>query len=309
VVVKTLFLGIYREAEFSPGRHLGNDARILQLTGEALERLGATVRLTSLDEARRLRHDAAIVFSMTQGPDGLDELDEWVAEGVTVVNHPGASRRTYRDRLCPLLGSDGVAFPRSLFLPTSGSPALDGCRDLFSAGAAWLKRADVHATCTADVVRLERWEELAPALENFRRRGLARAVLQEHRAGDEVKFYGVSGGRLFWPYYPREHRGYPFDERALHRIAERAAREIDIAVYGGDAIVGPDGSLSLIDLNDWPSFAPCRGAAAFAIASHVIAEERRARADRESPGSPASSPVAPDVAGARAGDCPSTRLR
>jgi hypothetical protein len=297
--VKNLFLGIYREAEFSPGQHLGNDALILQLTGEALARLGVTVRLASLAEARTLRHEAAAVFSMTQGPDGLDELDEWIAEGVTIVNHPAASRRTYRDRLCPLLGSDGVAFPRSVFLPTSGAAPLDECRELFATGSAWLKRADVHATCTADVVRLDRWEELEPALESFGRRGLRRAVLQEHRAGDEVKFYGVAGGRLFWPYYPREHKGYPFDERALHRMAERAAREIDIGVYGGDAIISPNGSLSLIDLNDWPSFAPCRGAAAFAIASHVIAEERKARAARRGSAALATGQPSTDLAGAR----------
>jgi hypothetical protein len=275
--VKKLFLGIHREAEYSPGQHLDNDALILHLVADALQRLGAYVRLGSLAEARALRHEAAIVFSMVQGPAGLDELDEWKREGVSIVNDPAASRRTYRDRLCPLLGSDGVAFPRSIFLPTAGDADLDDCRDVFERGAAWLKRADVHATCSEDVVRLDTWEQLEPALHRFGVRGLRRAVLQEHREGDEVKFYGVASGRLFWPYYPRQHRGYPFDERGLRRMAELAARELAIGIYGGDAIVGPDGSLSLIDLNDWPSFAPCRGAAAYAIARHVIAEERRSR--------------------------------
>lgn len=280
--MKTLFLGIYREAEYSPGRHLDNDALILRLVGDALARLGATVRLVHLDEARSLRHDAAIVFSMTQGPAGLDELDEWAREGTTIVNHPSASRRTYRDQLCPLLGSDGVAFPRSIFVPTVERADLDGCREFFDRGSAWLKRADVHATCPADVVHVDAWEELGPALRGFSTRGLRCAVLQEHREGDEVKFYGVAGGRLFWPYYPREHRGYPFDEQELRRVAELAASELSIGIYGGDAIVGPDGSLSLIDLNDWPSFAPCRGAAAYAIARHVLAEERRSRSGRRS---------------------------
>jgi hypothetical protein len=289
--MKKLFLGIYREAEYSPGPHLGNDALILRLVGEALERLGVTVRMMSLAEARPLRHEAAVVFSMTQGPAGLDELDEWKREGVVIVNDPAASRRTYRDQLCPLLGSDGVAFPRSVFVPTLEAGDLGDCRDIFDRGAAWLKRADVHATCPADVVRLDAWEQLEPALESFHRRGLPRAVLQEHREGDEVKFYGVVGGRLFWPYYPREHRGYPFDERALRRLAERAARELEIAVYGGDAIVGPDGALSIIDLNDWPSFAPCRGAAAHAIARHVLAQQRAAVRGRRA-GSRAAHPAA-----------------
>jgi len=35
-------------------------------------------------------------------------------------------------------------------------------------------------------------------------------------------------------------------------------------------IVAPSGELTLIDLNDWPSFAPCRDAASEAIADHLM---------------------------------------
>ena len=35
-------------------------------------------------------------------------------------------------------------------------------------------------------------------------------------------------------------------------------------------IVSPAGGLTLIDLNDWPSFAPCRDAAAAAIANYLV---------------------------------------
>jgi len=48
------FLGIYREPEFSPGRHMSNDTKILRRVGQALERAGVTVTLASLDEARPL---------------------------------------------------------------------------------------------------------------------------------------------------------------------------------------------------------------------------------------------------------------
>jgi hypothetical protein len=40
-------------------------------------------------------------------------------------------------------------------------------------------------------------------------------------------------------------------------------------VFGGDVIVGPSGELTLIDLNDWPSFAPVRDTAAAAIAAYI----------------------------------------
>src|SRR5262249_20968113 len=139
----------------------------------------------------------------------------------------------------------------------------------FVSKGAWLKRADVHATQAGDVAYVERFLDLAPALEKFQQRGLRSAILQEHLEGDEVKFYAVQGGRFFWPFYPKDCVGHPFDENSLKRIAEDAARLLGLNVYGGDAIISPSGSITLIDVNDWPSFAPCRGAAAYAIARHL----------------------------------------
>ena len=38
----------------------------------------------------------------------------------------------------------------------------------------------------------------------------------------------------------------------------------------GDCIVSPDGSIRIIDFNDWPSFAPCRTQAAPHIAKAIV---------------------------------------
>jgi hypothetical protein len=263
------FLGIYREPEFSPGRHTSNDALILQLVGKALEREGVSVDLATLEEARGRWKSADLIFSMCQGPGAIMELAEWQRQGALVVNDPQASRRTYRDSLCSTTVEKELGLPHSEFLATDGSAPLEPYRKFFDGQGAWLKRSDVHATRTGDVVRLDSFGALAPALKAFHSRGLKRAVLQQHREGDEVKFYAVRGGGLFWPYYPKDSRGYPFSENELKRIAENAAAALDLAVYGGDAIIGPEGSVTLIDLNDWPSFAPCRGAAANAIALHL----------------------------------------
>jgi len=264
-----MFLGIYREPEYSPGRHTSNDAKILRLVGQALERYGVPVRLATLEEARALWKEADLIFSMCQGPAALAELTDWKKQGARIANDPEASRRTYRDSLCSTLREKDLDFPHSFFVSTESGAGLEGCRSLFGAGGAWLKRADVHATQPRDVIHLKRFEELAPALAEFRARNLTTAVVQQHCEGDEVKFYAVRGGQLFWPYYPRESQGYPFDEHELERLAEHAAATLDIGIYGGDAIIAPDGKITLIDLNDWPSFAPCRGAAASAIAKYL----------------------------------------
>jgi hypothetical protein len=48
-----------------------------------------------------------------------------------------------------------------------------------------------------------------------------------------------------------------------------AARAVGLEVFGGDvAFPQPDAPV-LIDLNDWPSFAPVRVAAAAAIAGYI----------------------------------------
>jgi hypothetical protein len=282
------FLGIYREPDYSPGRHLSNDAKILRLVGRALERYGAKVTLATLDEARGIRKQADLIFSMCQGPAGVTEMDAWKKEGLLILNDPLASRRTYRNYICASEHQKELGFPKSEVLSTHATHSdLDQYEHYFNTAekshdgspitklgddgpkGGWLKRADVHATQTGDVVRVTSLAELQTALKEFRARGLEQAVLQEHCEGDEVKFYAVRGGRLFWPFYPRESEGHPFEEKVLATMATMAAESIDLGIYGGDAIISPNGKITLIDLNDWPSFAPCRGAAASAIALYL----------------------------------------
>jgi hypothetical protein len=237
--------------------------------GQALERLQIPLKLTTIDEARHEWKDASLIFSMCQGPDALAELAEWKNAGALICNDPAASRATYRDYLCRLMLQQHLAFPKSAEIVTDGSVDLKAYASFFENHGAWLKRYDVHATQSGDVLRVEKASELPAVLKLFHSRGLGRAVLQEHCVGDEVKFYAVRGDRLFWPYYPKESEGYPFIEHELQHIAEQAASALNIAIYGGDAIVSPEGKVTLIDLNDWPSFAPCRGAAASAIAHYL----------------------------------------
>jgi hypothetical protein len=233
--------------------------------GQALERLGIPVRLATLEDARNLWKDSDGIFSMCQGPAALAELLEWKKQGATILNDPAASLKTYREALVKSLNQRQIPFPKSLLLPTDGSADLQSAAALLKPGG-WLKRSDVHATRPEDVVKVRAPQDLAIALAAFQNRGLASAILQENIEGDEVKFYAVQGGKLFWPYYPKDCVGHPFDENALKGIADEAARALNISVYGGDAIISPDGTITLIDVNDWPSFAPCRGAAAHAIA-------------------------------------------
>ncbi len=184
---------------------------------------------------------------MCQGPKAIAELTEWKNDGAFILNDPEASRRTYRDSLCSTLREKELGFPHSEFLSTDVKVSmLEDYRHWFEgqgSGGAWLKRSDVHATQNGDVIKLERWSDLNAGLTAFRLRGHKQAVLQRHCQGDEVKFYAVKGKRLFWPFYPKESEGYPFDEKKLMTLAERAAETLGVSIYGGDAIISTEGKL------------------------------------------------------------------
>jgi glutathione synthase/RimK-type ligase-like ATP-grasp enzyme len=259
-------LGLYREKQYSPGRHQSNDVLLLDQIAHRLREREFAVDLMTLDEANGHRSDAAMVFSMCQGRSALENLAEWERAGAKIINSPRAALNTHRDRLPALMVEAGVPFPQTYLVRTKGNVDLHSL-DLDS--GIWLKRGDVHASVTADVQWVDSRERLDAGLAGFSRRGIEMAALQAHRAGDEIKFYGVAGGAFFHWFYSGEARKYPFNFSQLESLANKAAAAAGLDIFGGDVIVSPSGGLTLIDLNDWPSFAPCRERASYAIAEFI----------------------------------------
>jgi glutathione synthase/RimK-type ligase-like ATP-grasp enzyme len=62
---------------------------------------------------------------------------------------------------------------------------------------------------------------------------------------------------------------------SLRTLAVRAAARLRLDIFGGDVVLAAPGRPVLIDLNDWPSFAPVRDSAAQAIAGYVHAARPR----------------------------------
>lgn len=259
-------LGIYREPECSPGRHLSNDSLLIEQIARELSARGASVRLLHAEEALAERPDVDLVFSMCQGPAALEGLLDWSRRGARIVNDPAAALNTYRDHLPTLLANAAVPYPATRLLDTAA--ALDA--DLVMDRPMWLKRGDLHASVSSDVQRVETAAQLRAGLADFVARGVDHVALQEHRPGTEIKFYGVAG-RTFFHWFVTNDAGSPAPATpALQDLAERAAAAAGLGIFGGDVIVGPTGDLTLIDLNDWPSFAPCREAASEAIADFLM---------------------------------------
>jgi hypothetical protein len=220
----------------------------------------------TIQDAASDRPYATLVFSMCQGRLALDLLTAWERDGARLINSPRASLNTYRDRLPTLMREAGIAYPATNLVATA-----NGARASVDVnGGVWLKRGDVHASINADVQWVDSVEGLEAGLRDFAARGIAHAAVQQHRAGDEIKFYGVAGGAFFHWFYSGDPQGLPVDPSRVRTLGETAARAAGLDIYGGDAIVTPEGELVLIDLNDWPSFAPCRDRASEAIAEYLM---------------------------------------
>ena len=264
------FLGITREPVFSPGR-VADDSAILHLVANELRRRAHTVTVVAGDDGcwSEPAQDT-IVFAMCQGPRALERLQRWAARGVRIINRPEGILNCQRHRTVPALMHARTPFPESLLVDTAADPNIP---PWLSDGGAWVKRGDVHATEPDDVVFVDNAAAVRTALRRFRERGVERAVLQRHVSGTVLKFYAVYG-RFFYCGCPQGNGTLTSD--VLHRIdalGREAARVLNVEVYGGDCVFGANGALTLIDLNDWPSYAPCRSEAAKAIAAYLLAQQ------------------------------------
>jgi hypothetical protein len=273
--------GVYREIAHSPGRET-DDALILRATAGELESRGFDVKLLSPDELPQTP-DAdgipAFLFVMCERIPTVELLSAWQRRGARIVNRPEGIRNTDRERTIERFACHGVAFPKSVLLPTAGAmqPEEPGF-------PCWVKRGDVHATQEGDVSFAAGPKELEAAFALLSRRGIAGAVVQEHVPGDLIKFYGVaSEGEAEEPlswfqwFYHRDQKlaNHRFDVGELRTLVARGAEALGLEVFGGDAIAGPGGQIVLIDLNAWPSFALYRGVAAASIARCLAARFKK----------------------------------
>ena len=269
----TAFVGIARERVFSPGK-VDADRLILDAVGAALRHRGHEVRLVSAEDPLCAPARGTTVFTMSQGKRALATLREWERDDVRVINSADSILNSHRHRLLDRFERAGVHAPETILLRT-GVAAIGPWPGWLETDGGWLKRGDVHATEAGDVVFVRSAATVARALAGFGARGIASAVLQRHVEGVVIKFYAVANGFLAcYPAGPAPSDLAPHQASALGLLAHAGAHALGLEVYGGDCVAGTDGALWLIDLNDWPSFAPCRAAGAEAIASRLEALSR-----------------------------------
>ncbi len=267
-------VALYRSPTYSPEVHRGNDTAILDATVAELEGRGWQVARTSEGDVAAGRLPPADLYvNMCQGPAASERLLTLVPRQALAVNPPESVLNCHRHRLVVRMAAAGLPFPRTLIVPTDEpQAAMPLVHQLNGDGRpVWVKRGDVHAETSADVVAA-REAGVQDAIAAFARRGVARVALQAHVGGPIVKFYAVADGRFFFWYaadaIPRP-RPIEISEDRLRELVFSAARAVGLEVFGGDVAFPQPDTPVLIDLNDWPSFAPVRVEAAAAIAGYI----------------------------------------
>jgi hypothetical protein len=273
--------GIMRAGAYSPN-HIGNDAAIFNATAEQLRKRGCEVNIYSEDQfiAGDVKED--IILNMCREQKSIALLQKLEDEGRFIINSGYGIENCTRERMTRILLGSNIPYPESLIVNTNEVVKTALKKSNFS--SCWIKRGDFHAMHKEDVSYCRHVEEAQEVLQEYFFRGIKRAVINKHLVGDLIKFYGVYGTPYFYWFYPFDvghskygyevingkSQGIEFDLKKLKDICNAASEVLDVKIYGGDCIISPEGNISIIDFNDWPSFAPCRNEAAPHIAKCVI---------------------------------------
>lgn len=273
--------GVMRAGAYSPN-HIGNDAAIFNATVEQLRRRGCHVNIYDEKTFQTADIQEEAILDMCRERESVQKLMSLEDNGHLVINSGYGIENCTRERMTRILLSNNIPYPDSLIVNTNE----DVRPDLEKAGfkSCWIKRGDYHAMHKEDVSYCRHIEEAQEVLHEYFYRGIKRAVINKHLEGDLIKFYGISGQDFFYWFYPFDaghskygyevvngkSKGLHFDLEAFKQTCQRASDILDVKIYGGDCIVDVDGTVRIIDFNDWPSFAPCRNEAAPYIAKCVL---------------------------------------
>ncbi len=265
--------GIFRAGIFSPN-HVGNDATILNLVAGHLRRRGFTVNLYSEDQFIALGIGSEpLVINMCRDPRSVSRLHQLEQQGRRVINSGFGITQCIRENMVRRLEAAGVPQPTTLVVATDKN--VRSRLESLGIERCWIKRGDSPTIHKEDVTHVRHSEEAQELLGEYFIRGIRSAVISRHVEGVHLKFYGVGSSYFFHYFFPMGEQPVLNVDR-LHYVCVHAADALGVTVYGGDAVVDPTtGEFVIISFNDWPSFAPCRDAAARGITKCVTAEARK----------------------------------
>lgn len=267
---------ILRAGVFSPN-HVGNDATIMNSVAEQLRKRGCEVNTYSEEQFASCPVSEPVIITMCRQERSTALLQRLEDDGALVINSGYGIENCIRERQARILLGSDIPYPESIIVDTD--EVVKQRLQRIGMQQCWIKRGDFHSQHAEDVSYVRSPNEAQDVLQEYFLRGFRRAVISRHLPGRLIKFYGVAGTPFFhWfkPFEPdipksarNDEANRALDER-LKEICRNAAHELNLVVYGGECIQADDGSFSIIDFNDWPSFSSCRAEAATNIAKAVM---------------------------------------
>ncbi len=283
-------LGIRRDVDFSPNL-VGNDAAIFTAVIDELRNLGHEVSIIPEEDMKKQDYSSFDrVMTMARNRITLTELletmmkeekDDVLKKFFNSLN--GTLLCMKKGEMAMEMVTAGIPQPKFLLgFQKELLPKSNKMKDDFTL-PFWMKNAQGPSTMLFDTVYCETEKDIEEALKGFSDLRIDFWLVQEHKVGDLIKFYGVEGTNFFhWQYASKGHskfghekingkeKGYAFDPSKVHQFADKLAKKIQVPIYGGDAVIDEKGKIWFIDFNDFPSFSSCRDQAAKAIAERVI---------------------------------------
>lgn len=268
-------VAISRGNEFSPN-HISNDEQIFCEVVNNLKKFGIRTRVVTEKEFVDERIECDLVYGMVREKSCLERLKLLEESGVTVINSAFGIENCCRGKMTKLLLENKIPHPQSSFFNIDDEHIQ---KDF----PCWLKRGDSHAMVKQDVVYVRNQQEYEKVIEDFKSRGINSVVTNEHLQGDLIKFYGVKDTDFFYWFYPSpcSHskfglekingvaKKFKFSLSNLKKYSDMASEALNVPIYGGDCVVSKNGTIRIIDFNDWPSFARCREEAGKNIAEYI----------------------------------------
>lgn len=279
-------LGIRRGTKYSPNL-VGNDAAIFTAVVDELRAMGHEVASISENEMTGFDYTPyGRVFSMARDPFSLVMLEKEtdVATQQKFINSiNGILSCTNKAAVATQMLDAGIPQPEFL-IGEQRNLLFCSVEDKNNiALPLWLKNCDGSATVADDTVFCTSEKEFNRAFKQMEEREVNLWMVQEHKSGDLIKFYGVEGTDFFyWSYASQGHskfgleavngkeKGYSFQSGRIKLYADMLAKKLNVPIYGGDAVIDEEGKFWFIDFNDFPSFSSCREEAAEAIAKRIV---------------------------------------
>ena len=279
-------LGIRRGTKYSPNL-VGNDAAIFTAVVDELRAMGHEVASISENEMTGFDYTPyGRVFSMARDPFSLVMLEKEtdVATQQKFINSiDGILSCTNKAAVATQMLEAGIPQPEFL-IGEQRNLLFCSVEDKNNiALPLWLKNCDGSATVADDTVFCTSEKEFNRAFKQMEEREVNLWMVQEHKPGDLIKFYGVEGTDFFyWSYASQGHskfgleavngkeRGFSFQSERIKLYADMLAKKLNVPIYGGDAVIDEEGKFWFIDFNDFPSFSSCREEAAEAIAKRIV---------------------------------------